>query len=94
MSVIPARTGVLNAAPQGAAIADSSTRIDVFACPKPNQGTQVSYDELEDPGPEPAVDLLTDGVAGWQIAGHVAPWGTTAQDPTQAIEVLVQVMLA
>ena len=56
----------------------------------PQQQAQVVHHLFEDPGLEPALGLLVDGVPRRQVVGHKAPLAAAAHDVAQTIEDLPQ----
>jgi hypothetical protein len=49
-------------------------------------------DRLEAPGGEPAASLLRDHLPGEKVLGQVTPGGTTADDPSEAVEDVAEVV--
>src|ERR1700722_196185 len=58
---------------QRAAIDDHRRRLRLAPCELAQQRTHVLHQDLEDPGPYPALRLLIDRRPWWQIARHEAP---------------------
>jgi hypothetical protein len=47
---------------------------------------------LEDPGGQPPLRLLVDGLPGWEVVGQHPPGGAGPHDPPQGVEDLAQVV--
>jgi hypothetical protein len=69
-----------------AAVEDGGLGLGVPAGGEAENGAEVVDDGLEAAGGQPAAGLLIDQLLGREVGWQVAPAGTGADDPTQAVE--------
>src|SRR5262245_38415878 len=76
----------------GAAVEDGSRRLGVAALGESEDGMEVVDDGLEAAGGEPAAGLLVDHLPGGEVGGQVAPGGAAADEPSQGVEDVAEVV--
>ena len=92
VAVVAGPAAALGGGLDRAAVEDRGGRLGVAAGGEPEDGAEVVDDGLEAAGGEPAAGLLVDRLPGGEVLGQVAPGGAAADEPSQGVEDVAEVV--